>query len=87
MTNLALQSLLRRIQLLKFADAASSRIPELRQTSADFWDKHRNEGRWAREDESVNRTAELAGVALKRERAAEITAGLKQGLENDIFVS
>jgi len=87
MTNLALQSLMRRIQLLKFTDAASSRVPELRQASAEFWDKHRNEGQWAREDESVQRTAELAGVTLRRETAAEIVAGLKQGFETDVFVS
>lgn len=87
MTNLALQSLMRRIQLLKFTDAASSRVPELRQASSEFWNKHRNEGRWAREDESVKRTAELAGVSLRRETAAEIVAGLKKGFEDDIFVS
>jgi len=87
MTNLAVQSLHRRIQLLKFTSQAASRTPEFRRTAGAFWDRQRVEGQWAREDEGVNRTAEFAGVVLQREGANQIAAGLKQGFEPDVFVT
>lgn len=86
MTNLALQSLMRRIQLMKFTNGATARVPELRQATGEFWEKTRSEGRWAREDESLNKTAEFSGAALPREGARQIAMGWKQGYEPDVFV-
>jgi hypothetical protein len=74
------------MQLLKYTSEATSRIPALRQAAGEFWDTQRTEGQWAREDETVNRTAEFAGVALQREGAHKLVAGLQQGFEPDLFV-
>ncbi|KAF9653727.1 hypothetical protein BDM02DRAFT_3177582 [Thelephora ganbajun] len=60
-TNLALQALHRRVQLLKFTSAITLRVPEFRQSAGNYWETQRMEGKWAREDEAINRLSEKTG--------------------------
>ena len=39
------------------------------------------EGRWAREDDAINRLSEKTGTGTKREAAREIVAKLKRGFQ------
>ena len=80
-TNVALQKLCRRVQLLKFTAAATLRIPEFRQSAGNHWETQRMEGKWAREDQAINRLSEKTGTGTKREVAKEIASGLKRGFE------
>ena len=80
-TNFALQALRQRFQLLTFTTAVTLRVPELRQTVGNYWETQRTEGKWAREDEAINRLAEKTGTGTKREVASELVSRLKSGLE------
>jgi len=80
-TNLALQALHQRIQLLKFTSSVTLRVPEFRETVGNYWETQRTEGKWAREDEAINRLAEKTGTGTKREVASELVSRLKRGLE------
>jgi len=80
-TNFALQALHRRIQLLKLTAVVTLRVPEFRQTVGSYWGTQRMEGRWAREDDAINRLSEKTGTGTKREAAREIAARLKRGFE------
>ena len=42
------------------------------------------EGKWAREDEAINRLAEKTGTGTTREMASELVSRLKRGL--DVFL-
>lgn len=39
------------------------------------------EGKWAREDEGINRLADKTGTGTKREVASEFASSLKRGFE------
>lgn len=39
------------------------------------------EGKWAREDEAINRLAEKTGTGTKKEVASELASKLKHGFE------
>ena len=80
-TNLALQALHQRVQLLKFTTSVTLRVPEFRETAGNYWETQRTEGKWAREDEAINRLAEKTSTGTKREVASELVATLKRGLE------
>ena len=80
-TNIALQALHQRIQLLKFTSSVTLRVPEFRETAGNYWETQRTEGKWAREDEAINRLAEKTGTGTKREVASELVSRLKHGLE------
>jgi len=80
-TNIALQALHRRVQLLKFTAVIALRVPEFRQAAGNYWETQRMEGKWAREDAAINRLAEKTGTGTKREVAKELAARLKRGLE------
>lgn len=80
-TNFVLQALHRRIQLLKLTAVITLRVPEFRQTVGSYWGTQRMEGRWAREDDAINRLSEKTGTGTKREAAREIAARLKRGFE------
>jgi len=80
-TNLALQALRQRVQLLKFTAVMALRVPEFRQAAGDYRETQRMEGRWAREDAAINRLAEETGTGTKREVAKELAARLKRGIE------
>jgi len=53
---------LTRIHLLKFTRGAIMRDPKFRDTAGGWWDQQRKEGEWGREDVSVQRMAERAGL-------------------------
>ena len=80
-TNLALQALHQRIQLLKFTTSVTLRVPEFRETAGSYWETQRTEGKWAREDQAINRLAEKTGTGTKREVASELVSRLKHALE------
>ena len=80
-TNFALKALHRRVQLLKLTAAITLRVPEFRQAAGNYWETNRMEGKWAREDEGINRLAEKTGTGTKREVASELASGLKRGFE------
>jgi len=80
-TGLALQALNQRLQLLKFTTAITLRVPEFRQTAGSYWETQRTEGKWAREDEAINRLAEKTGTGTTRELANQLASSLKRGLE------
>jgi len=80
-TNFALQALHRRVQLLSFTSAITFRVPEFRQTIGNYWETQRMEGKWAREDEAINRLSEKTGTGVKREVAREIASRFKRGFE------
>ena len=40
------------------------------------------EGRWAREDEAINRLSEKTGTGMKREAAREAVSRVKCGFEH-----
>ena len=80
-TNFALQALRRRIQLFNFTSAITFRVPEFRQTAGNYWETQRMEGKWAREDEAINRLSEKTGTGMNRETAKEIASRFKRGFE------
>lgn len=80
-TNLALQALHRRVQLLKFTSAITLRVPEFRQAAGNYWETQRIEGRWAREDLAINRLSEKTGTGITREAARELASKFKRGFE------
>lgn len=80
-TNNALQALHRRVQLLKFTTAITFRVPEFRQAAGSYWESQRMEGKWAREDEAINRLSEKTGTGTKREVAREVVSRFKRGFE------
>ena len=80
-TNFALQALNQRIQLLKFTSAVTLRVPEFRQAAGNYWETQRTEGKWAREDEAINRLADKTGTGTTREVASQLASRLKLGLE------
>ncbi|KAF9788143.1 hypothetical protein BJ322DRAFT_609118 [Thelephora terrestris] len=80
-TNLTLQALHRRLQLLKFTSAITLRVPEFRQAAGNYWETQRMEGKWAREDEGINRFSDKTGRGIKREVARELALKCKHGLD------
>ena len=78
-TNFALQSLHRRLGLFKFTTEITLRVPEFRQAAGNYWETQRMEGKWAREDEAINRLAEKTGTGMKRDVASELVSRLKHG--------
>lgn len=81
-TNFSLQALHRRIQLLKLTSVITLRVPEFRQSAGNYWETQRMEGKWAREDEAINRLSEKTGTGMKREAAREAVSRVKCGFEH-----
>jgi len=80
-TNITLQALHRRVQLLKFTSDITLRVPEFRQAAGSHRETQRMEGKWAREDEAINRLSEKTGTGIKREVASEVASRFKRGFE------
>jgi len=80
-TNLALQALHRRVQLCKFTSVITLRVPEFRQAAGSYWETQRMEGKWAREDQAINRLSEKTGTGMKREVARGLASKFKRGFE------
>lgn len=80
-TNYTLQAAHRRVQLLKFTSVVALRVPEFRQAAGSYWETQRMEGKWAREDEAINRLSEKTGTGMKREMARDIAAKCKRGFD------
>jgi len=59
--SITIQQAIRRVHSLRFTRAAVMRDPTLRAAAAEWWDRQRVEGEWAREDESVRRMANKLG--------------------------
>ncbi|TFK80573.1 hypothetical protein K466DRAFT_558917 [Polyporus arcularius HHB13444] len=78
-----------RLSTARFVHAATQRDPALRAASAEWWDRQRVEGEWARTDEHVRHAAEKLGkgIAEDADGAAgrlrqKVRAILRQMLES-----
>ncbi|KAI0690996.1 hypothetical protein C8T65DRAFT_670963 [Cerioporus squamosus] len=68
-----LQQTQNRLSTARFVHAATQRDPALRAASAEWWDRQRVEGEWARADEHVRHAAEKLGKGIAEDAAG--TAG------------
>ena len=64
-THLALAHTHQRLSSARFVHAAVQRQPALRAAAAEWWDRQRAEGEWARGDEGVRRAAEKLGKGIE----------------------
>ena len=60
----ALQSLINKLQLLKYTRGAISRSPVLSTSAQSYWQTERQEGTWVREDPSVRDVARRTGFGF-----------------------
>ncbi|KAI0747147.1 hypothetical protein C8Q80DRAFT_1179676 [Daedaleopsis nitida] len=62
--NAGLQQTKQRLSTSRFVHAAMQRSPALRNASAEWWDRQRVEGEWARADDHVRHAAEKLGKGI-----------------------
>lgn len=60
-----LQNTSQQLASARFVHAAAERQPALRAASAEWWERQRVEGEWARTDEHVRRAAEKLGKGMQ----------------------
>ncbi|KAI0765416.1 hypothetical protein C8Q74DRAFT_1288215 [Fomes fomentarius] len=64
--NVGLAQTKQRLSTARFVHAAMQRNPALRTASAQWWDRQRVEGEWARADEHVRHAAEKLGKGIEQ---------------------